>query len=92
MYASVGSYIARAWRLFDFRFTRHPPLWALSLLSIGIYLNFYAHHYVFDLRLALFVAATGGCRCCSAYFSCPSSSGSPRMSGPSPGPGFIQAR
>ena len=24
MYASVGSYIARVWRLFDFRFTRHP--------------------------------------------------------------------
>ncbi|MGT2487283.1 DUF817 family protein [Methylobacterium oryzae CBMB20] len=24
MYAAVGSYLARAWRLFDFRFTRHP--------------------------------------------------------------------
>jgi uncharacterized membrane protein YoaT (DUF817 family) len=55
MYASIGSYIARAWRLFDFRFTRHPPLWAMSLVSIGIYINFYAHHYVIDLRLALFI-------------------------------------
>jgi uncharacterized membrane protein YoaT (DUF817 family) len=26
MYAAIGSYIARCWRLFDFRFTRHPPL------------------------------------------------------------------
>jgi len=26
MYASIGSYIARCWRLFDFRFTRHPPV------------------------------------------------------------------
>jgi uncharacterized membrane protein YoaT (DUF817 family) len=37
MYAAIGSYIARCWRLFDFRFTHHPPLWALSLLALGIY-------------------------------------------------------
>jgi uncharacterized membrane protein YoaT (DUF817 family) len=53
MYASIGSYIARSWRLFDFRFTRHPPLWTLALLSAGIYANFYTHHYVPDIRLAL---------------------------------------
>lgn len=28
MYAAVGSFMARCWRLFDFRFTRHPPLGA----------------------------------------------------------------
>jgi uncharacterized membrane protein YoaT (DUF817 family) len=55
MYASVGSYIARAWRLFDFRFTCHPSLWGLSLLALGIYTNFFAHHYVADARLLLFV-------------------------------------
>ena len=54
MYASVGSYIARSWRLFDFRFVRHPPLWALFALSAGIYSNFYTHHYFVDVRLALF--------------------------------------
>jgi uncharacterized membrane protein YoaT (DUF817 family) len=54
MYASIGSYIARSWRLFDFRFTHHPPLWALFVLSAGIYGNFYAHHYVADMRWALF--------------------------------------
>ena len=54
MYAAVGSYIARAWRLFDFRFTRHPPLWALSLVALAIYVNFFAHHYVSDVRLVLF--------------------------------------
>jgi uncharacterized membrane protein YoaT (DUF817 family) len=53
MYASVGSYIARSWRLFDFRFTHHPPLWTLFLLSAGIYANFYAHHYVADIRWVL---------------------------------------
>jgi uncharacterized membrane protein YoaT (DUF817 family) len=54
MYAAIGSYIARCWRLFDFRFTHHPPLWALGLLALGIYLNFYAHHYVPDMRMLLF--------------------------------------
>ena len=57
MYAAVGSYIARVWRLFDFEFTRHPPLWALTLLSAAIYLNFFTHHYVADGRLILFIAS-----------------------------------
>jgi uncharacterized membrane protein YoaT (DUF817 family) len=57
MYAAVGSYIARAWRLFDFQFTRHPPLWTLAALSTGIYVNFFAHHYVVDVRVALFALA-----------------------------------
>lgn len=56
MYAAIGSYIARAWRLFDFRFTAHPPLWAGVALAAGIYLNFFTHHYVVDARPVLFVA------------------------------------
>jgi len=56
MYASIGSYIARCWRLFDFRFTGHPPLCQLALLAAAIYANFYTHHYVVDLRIALFAA------------------------------------
>lgn len=57
MYAAVGSYIARCWRLFDFRFTRHPPLWALGLLAVAIYINFFTHHFVTDVRVVLFGAA-----------------------------------
>lgn len=56
MYASVGSYIARAWRLFDFRFTRHPPFAATVCLAAAIYANFFTHHFFFDMRLMLFVA------------------------------------
>lgn len=56
MYAAIGSYIFRCWRLFEFRFTSHPPLWALALLSCAIYLNFFAHHYLWDMRYALFAA------------------------------------
>jgi uncharacterized membrane protein YoaT (DUF817 family) len=57
MYAAVGSYIARVWRLFDFRFTRHPPLWALGLLSAAIYVNFFTDHFGLDLRWVLVAAA-----------------------------------
>ncbi|WP_266170041.1 DUF817 domain-containing protein [Dyella subtropica] len=56
MYASVGSYIARAWRLFDFRFVRHPSFGATAWLALAIYLNFFAHHYLPDARLLLFAA------------------------------------
>jgi len=58
MYASIGSYIARCWRLFDFRFVRHPPLWSVYLLGLAIYVNFYTHHYVIDIRYGLFAATT----------------------------------
>ncbi|MFE1598446.1 DUF817 domain-containing protein [Methylobacterium sp. ID0610] len=57
LYASVGSYFARVWRLFDFRFTRHPPLPALAAMSLAIYVNFFTHHYVVDLRVVLFALA-----------------------------------
>ena len=57
MYAAIGSYIARCWRLFDFRFARHPPLWSVHALGIAIYINFFAHHYIADIRYLLFAAA-----------------------------------
>jgi uncharacterized membrane protein YoaT (DUF817 family) len=56
MYGSIGSYIARAWRLFDFRFTHHPPLRASVWLAIAIYVNFFTHHFLPDARLFLFAA------------------------------------
>jgi uncharacterized membrane protein YoaT (DUF817 family) len=57
MYGCIGSYLCRVWRLFDFRFTHHPPRRALIALSLAIYANFFAHHYGPDLRLLLFAAA-----------------------------------
>jgi uncharacterized membrane protein YoaT (DUF817 family) len=57
MYASVGSYLARIWRIFDFNFTRFPPIWLQGLLALAIYANFFAHHYIPDMRIALFVAS-----------------------------------
>ena len=57
MYSAVGSYIARCWRLFDFRFSHYPPIWTTWLLAALIYVNFFTHHYVVDLRYGLFAFA-----------------------------------
>jgi uncharacterized membrane protein YoaT (DUF817 family) len=57
MYACVGSYIARAWRLFDFTFVRYPPFWSAQVLAVLAYLNFFSHHYIPDMRLGLFALA-----------------------------------
>ena len=54
MYASVGSYIARVWRGFDFRFSGFPPSWATLVLASAIYVNFFSHHWLPDLRWGLF--------------------------------------
>ncbi|MGY3440231.1 DUF817 domain-containing protein [Bradyrhizobium sp. USDA 4473] len=54
MYSCIGSYICRCWRLFDFRFVRHPRRLALIALSVAIYVNFFSHHYIVDLRWLLF--------------------------------------
>jgi len=54
MYACVGSYIARIWRLFDVTFRHYPPAWAAWTLAILAYVNFCSHHYLPDIRLGLF--------------------------------------
>ena len=54
MYAAVGSYIARVWRIFDFRFTGYPKSLFTWLLAVAIYVNFFAHHWLPDVRLGLF--------------------------------------
>ncbi|MGV2496300.1 DUF817 domain-containing protein [Pelagerythrobacter aerophilus] len=56
MYAAVGSYIARVWRIFDFRFSHYPPHWTTWLLAAAIYVNFFAHHWTVDIRYLLFAA------------------------------------
>lgn len=56
MYAAVGSYMARAIRIFDMRFSNYPPFWLTVALSLVIYVNFFAHHFIADLRWVLFAA------------------------------------
>ena len=56
MYAAVGSYMARGIRVFDMAFAPYPSFPLTVALAGAIYVNFFAHHFLPDIRLALFVA------------------------------------
>ena len=56
MYAAVGSYMVRVYRLFDLRFTRYPRQWLTAVVAVLIYANFFTHHWIVDLRWVLIVA------------------------------------
>ncbi len=53
MYAAVGSYMVRVYRLHDLRFSRYPRIWPTTIVAVAIYVNFFSHHFIFDLRWAL---------------------------------------
>jgi uncharacterized membrane protein YoaT (DUF817 family) len=56
MYAAVGSYMARVIRIFDMRFRPYPAFWITLVLAAAIYVNFFAHHFLPDIRVLLFAA------------------------------------
>lgn len=56
MYSAVGSYIARVWRIMDIRFIHYPPDWAMWALAGAVYVNFFSHHFMPDIRIGLYVA------------------------------------
>ncbi len=56
MYAAVGSYMVRVYRLFDLGFTRYPRRWLTAIVAAAIYANFFTHHCWWDLRWVLLVA------------------------------------
>jgi uncharacterized membrane protein YoaT (DUF817 family) len=55
MYAAVGSYLARVIRIFDMRFSSYPRFVWTVLLCIAIYVNFFSHHFLPDMRWLLFL-------------------------------------
>jgi len=68
MYSAVGSYIARVWRLFDFRFSYYPPAGLTWIVVALIYINFFSHHFVFDIRWILLAATVAMFFRCNIYF------------------------
>lgn len=50
MYASVASYITQAWRRLDLHLVNFPSTFWNLLTGSLIYLNFFTHHFIFDLR------------------------------------------
>ena len=59
MYASVGSFMARAMRIFDMQFTGYPKFGATVALAVAIYVNFFSHHFIPDMRFVLMVMTVG---------------------------------
>jgi len=55
MYAAVGSYIARSWRVLDLEFSHYPKRIYTILFALAVYVNFFSHHFAPDIRLLLFV-------------------------------------
>lgn len=53
MYASVASYICQAWRRFHLKIRYWPRSYIVIPLGAMIYLNFFTHHYIYDLRWLL---------------------------------------
>jgi uncharacterized membrane protein YoaT (DUF817 family) len=56
MYASVASYITQAWRRLQLQIENFPPTWINVVMGSLIYLNFFTHHFVTDIRYALLVS------------------------------------
>jgi uncharacterized membrane protein YoaT (DUF817 family) len=56
MYASVASFMCQAWRRFELRLEHWPAAFLVVPLGALIYLNFFTHHYIFDLRYFLIVS------------------------------------
>ncbi len=56
MYASVGSFIARAWRVLELTYRPYPKRIYTIWLAVLIYMNFFTHHFFYDIRWLLFLA------------------------------------
>ena len=55
LYSAVGSYISRAFMFLKLTYHRFPSFVHLWTLSTLIYVNFFTHHFVYDLRYVLFL-------------------------------------
>ena len=53
MYASVASYMCQAWRRFKLQIVDSPNRFISIGLAAAIYLNFFTHHFFYDLRFIL---------------------------------------
>lgn len=56
MYAAIGSYMVRVYRLHDLRFSRYPSRIITTVVAALIYVNFFSHHFIFDARWILLAA------------------------------------
>ncbi|MEK7137884.1 MAG: DUF817 family protein [Patescibacteria group bacterium] len=55
LYSAVGSYISRAFIFLKLSYDHFPAYFHLWIIAILIYLNFFTHHFFFDLRYLLLI-------------------------------------
>lgn len=55
LYSAIGSYISRAFVYLKLSYERFPAYYHLWMLAVLIYLNFFTHHFVYDIRYFLFL-------------------------------------
>lgn len=53
MYSAVGSYVSQAWKIFKLKVDNYPPYKYSIPLAAAIYLNFFTHHWLPDIRWVL---------------------------------------
>lgn len=54
LYSAVGSYISRAFAFLHLSYERFPAYAHVWTIAALIYLNFFTHHFIFDIRYLLF--------------------------------------
>ncbi|MFZ2887316.1 MAG: DUF817 family protein, partial [Minisyncoccia bacterium] len=54
LYSAIGSYISRAIQFLNLSFLNFPASYHLWILAALIYINFFTHHFIYDIRYLLF--------------------------------------
>lgn len=68
MYAAVGSYICQSWRRMDLRVSNYPA-WPVTIVAVGIYANFFTHHFIPDVRILLALALVAVLWRCRVHYT-----------------------
>lgn len=55
LYSAIGSYISRAFIFLKLSYEHFPKYFHLWIIATLIYLNFFTHHFFYDIRYFLFV-------------------------------------
>ena len=55
LYSAIGSYISRAFVFLKLSYERFPAYHHIWILAALIYLNFFTHHFFYDIRYFLFL-------------------------------------
>lgn len=53
LYSAIGSYISRAFHFLNLSFENFPAYYHLWIVATLIYINFFTHHFVYDIRYLL---------------------------------------